>query len=492
MGNSASDAEQALLNNATTICNAGMVSIKRRQYDASISLLEEGIVVISSVLGDDHPMAENSASILELLINLRGGSSEKEVVSGGSGVNVEQLRIVEVLGLSPSRISTGRAESIGSRQAAILERAASEENVLFDGNVDGIPRRKSALVGSGGLDSTDRVELGSLRHEMTPPQRIRQTVLSSLMTSLRLKESIGENAIPHIVPFSPSDTMKSGRTKGTIPCDVDEEGIMDAELHLKSIYDQALEHLKHEEYEEAIDLFTSALRSHAAKYGGTNHLVGTAFHNIGLIELHAERYDEALASFRQAVNVRAASLGSEHPDVSASLMKLCLVLVALNDPDSALVTLNSALREQRANLGSSHSEVGKVLSNIGCIHYELGDLSSSIIALEEAVEIDRVYCQNNGDSAVDRLTLASTLCNEGFVYQMSRDRASANVAYEEALQIHRDVLGPRHKSTEATLECLAVVMAAANWQEGDVDDIDIGGNAKDQMIETYISMLRQG
>ena len=494
MGNNASggDAEQALLNNATTLCNAGMVSIKRRQYDASISLLEEGIMVISSVLGDGHPMATNSAAILELLVNLRGGSSDREVVSGGSGANVEPLRVVEVLGLSPSRISAGRVESVGSRQGAILERAASEENGLFGGNSDGIPKRKFVTVGDGGFDSSDRVELGPLRHEMSPQQRIRQTVLSSLMTSSRLKDSVGENAIPHILPFSPSDTIKSGRTRGRIPCDIDEEGIIDAELHLKSIYDQALEHLKHEEYDEAIDLFTSALRSHAAKYGETNHLVGTAFHNIGIIELHAERYDEALASFHQAVNVRAASLGPEHPDVTASLMKLCLVLVALNEHDSALLTLNSVLKVQRATLGSNHSQVGRVLSNIGCIHYELGDLSSSKIALEEAIEIDRAYCRNNGDSAVGKLTLASTLCNEGFVHQMSKDRASAIVAYEEALQIQRDILGPKNKSTEGTLECLAVVMAAANWQDGDADDIEIGGNAKDQMIKTYIDMLCEG
>lgn len=483
-------AEQALLNNATTLCNLGMVSIKRRQYDASISSLEEGNMVISSVVGDDHPMAANSAAILELLSNLRDGSSGEVVTEAGG--KVERLRIAEVLGLSPSKIAS-RVESAVSRGTVIQQAMSGEADTLFSGNSDGIPKRalpRPASFPNEYYDSTDRISLGPLWHEMTPTQRIRETVLSSLL-STSLKDAVGENSIPDIVPFSQSDRIKSERAKGSMLVDVDEEGIMDAELHLRSIYDQALGHLRHEEFDEAIDVFESARRSHKDKYGETHHLVGTALHNIGVIHLHAEHYDQALESFREAVNVRTASLGPEHPDVAASLTKTGLVLAALNDYDSAIITFNSVLRVQRATLGAHHPEVGKVLSNIGCIHYELGDLASSKMALEEAVEIDRNSCRKRGDSAMAKLTLSCTLSNAGFVYEKKKDSGESIVAYEEALQIQRNVLGPVNRSTVTTLECLAVAMAAANWQD-DEDHVEIGGTAKDQMIKTYIDMLHEG
>eukprot|EP00957_Ditylum_brightwellii_P119317 9102729-Ditylum_brightwellii.AAC.1 len=48
-----------------------MVLAKRRQYDAAIVLLEEGLVVQESVLGDDHRMVINASENLDKFVSLK-------------------------------------------------------------------------------------------------------------------------------------------------------------------------------------------------------------------------------------------------------------------------------------------------------------------------------------------------------------------------------------------------------------------------------------
>jgi tetratricopeptide (TPR) repeat protein len=76
--------------------------------------------------------------------------------------------------------------------------------------------------------------------------------------------------------------------------------------------------LQHNEIDEALDLFESALKSHREKYGQVHHLVGSALHNIGIVHLFAGRYNVAQKYFQEAASVRSSALGSEHPDVAVS------------------------------------------------------------------------------------------------------------------------------------------------------------------------------
>ena len=79
-----------------------------------------------------------------------------------------------------------------------------------------------------------------------------------------------------------------------IPVDVDQGAVMDAELYLQGIHEQAADHLEHDEVDEALELFKSVLSSHRDKYGDIHHLVGTANHNIGLVFLFSQQYLQAM------------------------------------------------------------------------------------------------------------------------------------------------------------------------------------------------------
>ena len=48
------DVDRTLLHMSFTLCNAGIVSAKRMQFDTAASLVEEGLVVQQSVLPDTH------------------------------------------------------------------------------------------------------------------------------------------------------------------------------------------------------------------------------------------------------------------------------------------------------------------------------------------------------------------------------------------------------------------------------------------------------
>jgi len=306
---------------------------------------------------------------------------------------------------------------------------------LFGDN-DGVPMR---AVSNNTIDLSDFIQLGSLEPEWSPTERVRVAVRCSVDAC---RGDSGDDAFPFHQYCHPE--LK----KMSIPVSVDDDNVIDAELHLKNIFLQATEHLKLDQIKEALDLFQSSMQSIIEKYGEIHHLVGTMLHNLGIVHLYDESYLLALQLFQKAVRVRSAALGPNHPDVAASILKTAMVQIARQDLDCANVIFLQLLHTQRRELGYNHPQISLFLNNIGCMHYEFGGFLAAQKAFEEALEIQRTHSDSTEDEST-LLALTYTLCNIGFVHVRRKEFCNAILSFEEALDIHRKFLDPDHPSLES-------------------------------------------
>jgi tetratricopeptide (TPR) repeat protein len=228
---------------ATCLLNLGMANEQMQNYERALSLVEQGFMVMESVIPQENEYLLACRNALERLTSLIGSNETPSTTSR------KRITTMPVFGYS-----------------------------------DGIPMRQ-------GTHPVDTILMGSLKVESTLEGRVHKAVVASM-------------------------SFEGPKSLESVPVDLDGELVQDAELHLSGIHAQVLQHLSRDEIDEALELLRSACKSHKVKYGNVHHLVGTALHNIAMVNLYAKRYKDAQWYFQEAVSVRVAALGTDHPDVS--------------------------------------------------------------------------------------------------------------------------------------------------------------------------------
>lgn len=333
---------------ATTMSNLAVVHDRGLgHYDRSVSYMQESLSLHGSVhTYKDDRMEETLKKYMKRLETSMSVSPQSSSMTNTRTRNAAKL--------------SGKGFVPGASQALI--RSAS----VF-GNNDGIPTI------SFSENNHDFLLLGPLENELNPEQRVHGTILSWFDKPVA---DVGENNNHHheFISFDDKNLRSfhhSTRTFRSIPVDLDDENVVNAELHLREIHQQVFEHLENDEIDEALDLFYSVMRSHRHKYGDIHHLVGTTLHNIGMIQMLDKRYNHARASFLEAMNIRSAALGTTHSDVLSSKIKLALILLAEGKIELSYESFNNLLVENNQyNIVQQQSQrqvqlLAKLLNNIG-------------------------------------------------------------------------------------------------------------------------------
>lgn len=126
-------------------------------------------------------------------------------------------------------------------------------------------------------------------------------------------------------------TPAKGRS--SLPVDMDKARVAGGFRSVSSTQEAALLHLKHDEIDEALELFEDiifayyAYFEHSLKqrdanpqqeggFGTTDFkpFIGVALHNLGILNLLNGEYKEAHSYFARAVENRKSCLGEGHPD----------------------------------------------------------------------------------------------------------------------------------------------------------------------------------
>ncbi|CAB9517067.1 Kinesin light chain [Seminavis robusta] len=436
--------DMPLFNIATTLGNLAILKAKFQNYDAAVGLLEEALAIQESILVTSEKVKGTTKKYLTWFEKLRDEAddvNERNDASFGC-----------FPGPQPDLCNTG------DRELALS---------IF-GDSDGIPRRhegtkhhQTTSQSNAGEDDNnfDCVELGSLVKRSAARQRVSDTVHRSLERS---SDKMGEQS-------SLLSCISTSRKKQSILVDIDADSVIDAEFHLEEIHLQALDHLSRKEYKDAFDLFQMSLRSHKDKYGDVHHLVGTALHNCGIVNLMAGQYALAKPFFQEAVSVRTASLGETHPDVAASKYKLGLIQFAGGDPEGALASFADVM----LHLGANPCTYGflseaKMLNNIGVVQFEIGQTLDSFQSFFRAYEVQKGLLKEGSHCAPVERGLASTLCNLGYVYAEQKQYSDALDAYQQALTMLKWHYPMKNAAIMTIQENIAHVKAYGAVSESDV------------------------
>lgn len=269
-------------------------------------------------------------------------------------------------------------------------------------------------------------------------------------------------------PLEPSSPMQSLTVSQSHIQNIEKERNLIAEGNLKAMHRLGQKHLKHGEYNEALEVFEEICRAQQEMHGNESSRVGTALQNIAIVYIRAGDHDRAIATCQNAIDVRRKALGSNHPDLAASLAQLGVVLLEINQYKVALHAFYQSLSIRRKALNRSDPRVARLLNNIGCCLHEIGQLEGAILAFDEALDIQREVmrtmtpgkvCERNGRNNVNNLllTIAATLCNIGSLKLRCKLYDDSLIMLEEALIIQESVLGEDNTAVLNTKGCIDFV-----------------------------------
>lgn len=392
--------ENAIHQLALTMSNLGIVYEEgRQQYDRALGFVQESVALYESVFTFERDrMGDILTEYMERLERLRAENTGDQTTSDQSA------------------------------KVAVLDRSHTARSTELFGNSDGIPNKLSYDA----FENDDFLLLGPLREAWTAENRVRQTVLAWFG-----KKEGADEKLAAFVSFD-KNLRDNTRSKRSIPVDLDGEHVVNAELHLKAIHTQVMEHVERGQIEDALDIFRGALRSHQEKYGEIHHLVGSTLHNMGMVYLYAQQYVHAQAAFVEAMNVRSAALGSNHIDVSSSKMKIGLIQLAKSDLARACDTFWDIRDCYLDTLGYGHPLLAKIMNNIGVVAISHGDWSEAFSSFELAHQYLSRHREEATETPAMAIAMAHTLSNIGFVSYRMGTRLRAIEFYQRALKIYKE------------------------------------------------------
>lgn len=158
-----------------------------------------------------------------------------------------------------------------------------------------------------------------------------------------------------------------------------------------------------------------------------------------------------------------------------SLVELGIILLSMEEHDDALKVFQRALKLRREehddmygedDLDECNLKIAKVLNNIGCVNFEKGSFLAAKEAFEEAITLQSSVFKNfvtmvcgMDSSSPGILTMASTMCNKGYVEIQLDHFEPAVKIFLDSLKIQKSILGPANKLVQSSLDNLGYAYA---------------------------------
>lgn len=296
----------------------------------------------------------------------------------------------------------------------------------------------------------------------------------------RMRRSMG--GFPSIESQIPKGSPAKGRS--SLPVDTDKARVAGGVQRVAATQDAALEHLKHDEIDEALELFEDIIFAYYKYFDdslnvreqnpslqgglGTTDFkpyIGVALHNLGILNLLNGQYQEALSFFTRAVDNRKSCLGEGHPDhvvsnharmvqafridtniffiSQSSLVKLSICFYALNEFAEAHARLEEALEYVRQCCPTLDDRVqmAEILNNLGCLAYMCGQPIAAKAFFRDSLDVqfqalsESLYESSALVGQSISLNISITRSNIGFVKLITKDLPVAVTALENALMV---------------------------------------------------------
>lgn len=188
-------------------------------------------------------------------------------------------------------------------------------------------------------------------------------------------------------------------------------------------------------FDRAVEQLTEALEIRSTLYGDRHPTVAETMSALAGARMELdEDLGEAEALARRAVEVLREQLGPENPELTEPLVSLIAVLCLQEAHEAAEPLVNEALGLAR-QLPRADDRKITVLEYLAHIHSTRGDYREAVALNREALALSR---EIHGESFPGQI---ATLSNLGFQLRRLGDFPAAQVAYEDALELHRSTFG---------------------------------------------------
>ena len=230
------------------------------------------------------------------------------------------------------------------------------------------------------------------------------------------------------------------------------------EKRLRDGHRRACKYLKNGDFPRALEEFEGILDELMNSLGDSHRRVGSALHNVGIVNIRADNLDDAVDALEEAIRIRKDVHGPDHPKVADILLELGIALLSQKDYEDALEIFNDALEIRENDLvedarhGSDEDrihcvlQVAKALNNIACVYFEYGSLSKALKTLEDVLEMQKEaideLTERDPDYKQAMLSLATTYCNIGYVHADNADWDNAIEFLDRAYAVSATPLCP--------------------------------------------------
>mmetsp|Transcript_26880 Transcript_26880/g.63147 ORF Transcript_26880/g.63147 Transcript_26880/m.63147 type:complete len:479 (+) Transcript_26880:339-1775(+) len=244
-------------------------------------------------------------------------------------------------------------------------------------------------------------------------------------------------------------------------------------------------------YARAIKIFESILSELLERYGEEHRRVGSALHNVAVANLRSGLLDDARDAIEEAVRIRKLTLGEDEPQVADSLVEYGIILLSMKKYRKSITVFEDALELRELELSDATDEEAKreaklkkakILHNIGCVNFEIKDFDQAWRNYMEAIKQQKqifaptwktAFGLLENNSKPGRLTMASTICNKGYI-EVEQDKYSDAIrTFNESLKFQKTLLEADNKLILSTMTNIAychiklqqTVQAAALYKE---------------------------
>jgi CHAT domain-containing protein/Tfp pilus assembly protein PilF len=231
----------------------------------------------------------------------------------------------------------------------------------------------------------------------------------------------------------------------------------DTDAIAESLNNLAVLYVKEGKYGPAEDLYKRSLalaEKHPNRTDAFNiSQLGTGLESLAALYRKQGRFADAEGLYMRNLAIVQKTLGADHTDVANTLDELALLYVAQDRYDEAepLARRALAIKERK---DSSQSNLAFARIDLALVYRGQGKYAQA----EELFKTALSYQEQAYGIHPD---LAATLADLALVYQAQRRFAEAEDLLLRALAIHRQVEGPSHPATAATLNQLAALSAQA-------------------------------
>jgi serine/threonine protein kinase/tetratricopeptide (TPR) repeat protein len=209
-------------------------------------------------------------------------------------------------------------------------------------------------------------------------------------------------------------------------------------------------------YEEALKTLQQALAITLALPAGEPRQEGRIRYNIGGALFDLGRLDEAANAFAEAeASFRLTQSGSRElqSQLVAAQSARGIVLRELGRPADARPILDDGVAQARLVYREPHPMLATIINNLALVEQDLKDYAGAETHFREVLTIDRaVSGARSADVASDLHNLA------WFVHKFRGRSAEGEGLSRQAVAMRRDVLGPRHPQTAASMRQLGDIL----------------------------------